>query len=232
MKPDLTKIKEPKPRRGSRHRRLPGPSKRTIEQREADLAFVADALVKGWAQRTIAEALTKERPYTVTRDVVKKDVAEVTTRWRLLCVDDVDSLKAEHLAKLLMLERKAWERIEALEQGAVREVARKTKYDGKKRESTGATKTIDKRDTTAVWLRAIQYCLTERAKILGLYAPVRLDAKGAALNFGTINNNTQNNVDVNVTITTAEPLDALTNYEVVDQEEIESESDEPSEAEE
>lgn len=220
MKPkvrDVSKIPEPKVNRAgpsAAKRRLRGPSERSVEQREADLAFIAERLIRGVMQRDIATELGKVRPYKFTLDMVKGDCGELVKRWRSLAIGDIEEQKAEQLARLMELERQAWAALARLEGGIERTVARKTTYTAKTRSSNSAMKVKDTKDNTAAWLRAIQFCIQERSKILGLYAPVKLDANGANLHFGDVTNN--NFVGVEVNITTDKPVEELAAFEIIE----------------
>lgn len=216
---DVSKIPEPRINKAgpsAAKRRLRGTSERSVEQREADLAFIADKLIRGTLQRDIATELDRARPYKFSLDMVKADSGELVKRWRSLAMGDIDDQKAEQLARIMELERQAWRALARLENGIERTVARKTKYTPKTRESKSAMKVRDNKDTTAAWLRTLQFCIVERSKILGLYAPVKLDAKGANLHFGDVNNV----VGVSVNITTEKPLEALGDFEIIDAAEL------------
>lgn len=197
-------------------RKAPGAAKRTVDQREADFAFIASKLIRGSSHREIAGELSKARSYGITRKTVSEDVIVVIERWRTACLDDIEAQKAEHLAKLAELERKCWQRIEALENGTAQEFGSKTVYKPKTRTSTRAARTKQTKDTTGYWLTMLQFCLKERAKILGFYAPLKLDAKGGPFAGG--GGTTNNFLAVNVTIATDKPVSELTAAEIVDEE--------------
>lgn len=217
---DVSKLPAPNPKKGgpaATKRTLRGPSERSAEQREADLAFISERLVRGVTQKDIVQQLGAVRPYKVTLDIIKGDCGELTKRWRYLAIGDIEDHKAEQLARLLELERQAWEALAKLQTGIERTVAKTTKYTAKTRESKSAMRMNDTKDNTAAWLKAIQFCIQERSKILGLYAPVKLEAKGANLNFGDVTNNF---VGVEVSITTDKPVEELASFEIVEAEPI------------
>lgn len=214
---DVSKLPPPNPKKGGRggaKRTLRGPSHRSAEQREADLAFISERLIRGVTQKEIVQQLGAVRPYKVTLDIIKGDSGELTKRWRSLAIGDIEEQKAEQLARILELERQAWAALARLESGIERTVARTTEYTAKTRRSKSAMKVKDTKDNTAAWLRAIQFCIQERSKILGLYAPVKLDAKGANINFGDVTNN--NFVGVEVNITTDKPVEELAAFEIIE----------------
>lgn len=223
MKPkvrDVSKLPPPNPKKGgpaATKRTLRGKSERSAEQREADLAFISERLVRGVTQKDIVQQLGAVRSYKVTLDIIKGDSGELTKRWRSLAIGDIEDHKAEQLARLLELERQAWEALAKLQTGIERTVAKTTKYTAKTRESKSAMRMNDTKDNTAAWLKAIQFCIQERSKILGLYAPVKLEAKGANLNFGDVTNNF---VGVEVSITTDKPVEELATFEIVEAEPI------------
>lgn len=170
-------------------RKLAGAKGRTIDQKEADLATVADLLTKGWTHHNIAVELCRihgDEKY-ISRSSVTEDANLLLRRWRQYSALTMDEMKGEHLARLQKLEAYAWERLETLMTGGASKTTSKVmeRHDGIRRRGevkpprvVSKAETKGNADTTATWVRTIQWCSEQRAKILGLYAPLRLAAGG------------------------------------------------------
>lgn len=157
-------------------RRLAG-GKRTIDQKEQDLAIVSAMLFAGKTHHEIAEHLCKLHEDTawITRSNVSRDADLLLRRWRELSTCDMADAKGKELAKLDAIERKAWEFIDAVG-GKTTTLynVRRLKADRAKGTAAGHG---GKKETMSVghWLHMIRWAAERRAKLLGLDAPLKID---------------------------------------------------------
>lgn len=191
-----------------RSKRITGPTTRLIAQREADHPLIAQMLVRGDSYVTIAKRLKEEhgRTYPCSKDTVHRDVQIIYERWRLLAAESIDKQKGLQLMRIQALEERCYAALDRLEEGASMESSTVTGTKaGEKEAATPVTikKTSRKgnADTTGAWLATLRHCLSERSKILGLYAPIKVDGSGP-MTFG----GTTLALQVNITNTSGEML--------------------------
>ncbi len=110
---------EPK-RLNKNSRKLAGAKARTIDQKEQDLAIVSQMLFVGRTHQEIADQLCAlhRDPAWITRSNISRDADLLLRRWRELSTSDIAEAKGRELARLDAIERRAWERIEALADGS------------------------------------------------------------------------------------------------------------------
>lgn len=82
--------------------------KRTRFEREADKAIVARMYIQGKTQVEIAQALAEERGYTLTQQMISKDLKDILDDWRRERFDDIDNMKGEEIARINRVEAEAW----------------------------------------------------------------------------------------------------------------------------
>ncbi len=148
-----------------------GTHKRKKDQREQDLAVVAELYLKGKRQVDIANHLAEIRPYTLTQQQISADLKTIRKRWLASSLRDFDELQSEELAKVERLEITYWEAWErSLEDRERRETSR----------TTGETARDSAKMVTQAglgdprYLTGIQWCITKRCEILGLNAPQKV----------------------------------------------------------
>jgi hypothetical protein len=83
-------------------------NKRTAAQKEADALFIEERILEGLPYGEIAERLSAERPYTLSKSQVFADARKIEARWREQCQALLETNKGRHLAALDVLTRKAW----------------------------------------------------------------------------------------------------------------------------
>ena len=187
--------------------------KRSKFQMEEDISFVAQYLGKGLSVPQIHK-LHKEwrKEYKLTERTIFNDANEALDRWRKLSHEAIDIEKGRHLLKLENIERTAWEKLEA-DRGEVTVTEAKEEMVGG---SVQVSKKIRKQiqSTSPVdWMRVVQWALEQRAKILGLYAPLQMDGGGDIVLGDKVENNTPT---VNIQINSTKGMEELTDFPVVD----------------
>ncbi len=187
----MSKPLSDEPTRKASKRTLGGKG-RTLEMKEADLATMAELLCKGWPHFRIAEELCRLHgdPKYIARPTVTQDADILIRRWRKMSTGDIAEKKGEELAKIQRIEAYAWERLEALvAEGVTKTTSKALDYRPAKKKGgrplyMSKAETKGNADTTAAWLATIRWASDQRCKILGLYAPVKVDAPGSTLNIG------------------------------------------------
>jgi hypothetical protein len=142
--------------------------KRTTHERERDRERVAELYLGGHTYREIAEILSSERDYTLVHSTVLRDMKVVEEQWRERATKHLSDWKAQELARIDKVERAAWE---AWERSIGQHEVCTEKSGGqygperqvKTEELAGDPRYLDK----------VAWCVSERCKILGLYAPAQ-----------------------------------------------------------
>ncbi len=143
---------------------------RTAFQRECDRAKIAQLYLQRRPISEIASAIERSR---VT---VMSDLKAIRAQWFESSQEAVGKRKAEELARIDRIELVAWEGYErsikireitktVLEQGGLGRL--KTKAESRKEALIGDPR----------WLDKVAWCVEQRAKILGLYAPAKLEGQ-------------------------------------------------------
>jgi len=147
-------------------KRKPGgqrPSERPLPP-EA-LLEVSELWLKGWPITRIAER------FGVHHSTIQHHLNNtIRPQW----LEQMSANKSIELAKISLVERTAWERFEAAEPGEVREVIEKGLLEGGSRPRI-VKEAVAKvtRTGAAAWLQIVQWCVEQRLRIHGLYAPSR-----------------------------------------------------------
>jgi hypothetical protein len=149
-------------------------TKRTPIQREHDLTQIAGLYLRGKTQAAIAEELK------ITQQQVSYDLKIIQARWRKDTTIDMDEAKRKELARIDELERTYWT---AWERSLDEKVKTRTE---KRAGEEGGKASIEKETLLGVpaYLAGVQWCISERCKLLGLYAPAKsalTDAEGNAI---------------------------------------------------
>lgn len=156
---------------------------RTLAQRLADRVVMTDMYLRGFSQEEIAQKISAERPYTISTRLVNTDLYRMYKEWREKYLKNIDDLKQQELARIDHLEKEYWdawdesrkkkteiqsERIEDKSEG-------RTGAIGQKYNRTKVKKRETQRDGDARFLDGIQWCISQRVKILGLEAAQRVE---------------------------------------------------------
>lgn len=112
-------------------------------QREQDLLRTAGWYLQGWTQRKIADALG------VTQQQVSYDLQQIRAEWKERTALALDEHKTCELAKIDNMESGYWQQW----QNSIDTSEHKSGYVG--------------------YLDGVQWCIEQRCKILGLYAPTQ-----------------------------------------------------------
>ena len=149
---------------------------RTHAERESDLAFVAQCAQNGEKKSAILEKLAAIRSYPITIKQVEKDYAEIESRWVTTFIrgQTLANLKSRELARLEALEEeawKAWTKSKTAGQVEKFDVSQEGKTVG------GKAVTAIKRDGDPKFLELMLKYSEHRCKILGLFAPIKIDAE-------------------------------------------------------
>jgi hypothetical protein len=156
--------------------------KRTKFQREQRYVEIARRYLKGETQTEIGATLGLDQSQ------ISLDLKVIQGRWRTQTAHDLDAAKARELARIDELERTYWvEWAESKEEKQIR--GTKTVHGESVRTEEQMRK--EQRDGNPSYLLGIQWCVEQRCKILGLYAPttvnlgfVRAEAQRIAAAYG------------------------------------------------
>lgn len=155
--------------------------KRTIAERERDLVDIAELYLRGYSQDHIAEEMSRNRPYTISRTMIWKDIQRIFARWEKSYVSAAHKLKMRELARLDRLEAEYWDAWERSKKDYI-EVRRDhivDKRSGDGGEERGIdtnnayerTKTVSRKEQRVGdprYLEGIERCIKQRCLILGI----------------------------------------------------------------
>lgn len=146
---------------------MPGGRKNTafavLERREK----VARMYAQGMWQADIAARVG------VSRGQVTQDLAVIIKVWQATLVSEVGRLKAEQLAKIDATEAAAWEGWHRSCEVARRKRAKLIRTDDGERTETQQDEEPQAGDPR--FLQVVMSCVSERCKIIGAYAPTKID---------------------------------------------------------
>ncbi len=145
---------------------------RTAFKKESDRVKVAEMYLERRTIDEIAKALG------LNRKTVSADLRVIQERWLQSCDRLTSARKAEELARIDRIELTAWEGYyrsittreitkTVLETEGQSAVVSKSKAESRKEQLVGDPK----------WLDKVCWCVEQRAKILGLYAPTKSEGK-------------------------------------------------------
>lgn len=160
-----------------------GLRKRTDEQREVDLIETATMYVKGWRQDQIAKYISEHRPYSLTSAQIGYDIRTIHERWVHAQLINMDEAKARELSKIDKTESAAWEAWEkSLQDENIIESTRIEDNAAAVRNPKATTYTrgkVNKRSKPGLgnpkYLEIVLRCIDQRCRVLGVYAPEKLD---------------------------------------------------------
>lgn len=143
--------------------------KRTNAEREADLVRVSELYVKGYNYQQIADNLS------LTRRQVEKDVSALMTRWQHSYVEDIHMYKVAELEKINLIEKEAWVAWERSKGG--KKINTKTLQESDQFGRSRTSSITDQESHGDIqYLQTIQWCVNQRARILGIFAPAKVAA--------------------------------------------------------
>ncbi len=157
--------------------------KRTELEHELDLLKTAELYVKGWRQDQIADYISEHRPYKLSSSAISLDIKILHERWVHAQLINMDEAKARELSKIDKVETAAWEAWEkTLTDDVITESTRIEDNAAAVRNPKATTYTrgrVNKRTQTgrgdAKYLDIVLKCVNQRCRILGVYAPDKID---------------------------------------------------------
>lgn len=163
-------------------------NKRTSEQVERDRELTVQMVNKGFTYQEISDYIFDSFGYRISARQVGSDMAVVRKRWLESQMDEYRLLVRQELARLDSFEGELWEAWRAskgtITQKRVEEVAKRVRYEmeGDVEDDDLVKMMVDKVITTTnesvgdrSFLELIFKTQQERRKLLGVYAPARLD---------------------------------------------------------
>lgn len=163
-------------------RPLPPAAKRTEGEREVDLIEIAKLYMTGETQQTIADHISKIRPYSLTRVTIHNDLKVLHERWKESQLVDFDTAKAKELAKIDRLENEywfAWKRSLRMSEEIISEKIQDSQTTQSGTTPGYAREKIKKKEVTTFgdprYLQGVQWCVDKRCAIFGLDAPKKVD---------------------------------------------------------
>lgn len=157
---------------------MPGGRKRTIIERERDLAITSELYVKGMSDWQIANIVSKQYDFELTPRSIRNDKVELRKRWResqLINFDEAKARELELIDRLIEACWKGWENSLREEGYEVIEEAKEDKLAGGEGDTPIPMQRYKKiirraeRDGSVIWLEEIRKLSDQRAKIYGLY---------------------------------------------------------------
>lgn len=143
--------------------------KRSEFEREQQLVEIQAMYLRGARQMDIAAE------FNISQPQISRDLATIKARWRNTTTINLDEAKQKELIRIDELERTYWT---AWERSLDEKVKTRTeKFSG----DDGRGKASVEKETllgVPAYLTGVQWCISERCKILGLYAPVKNDQTG------------------------------------------------------
>jgi hypothetical protein len=112
----------------------------------------------------------------VDRSTVSRDLKVLNTRWREAAVHDLDAAKGQELERIDLLEQEYWAAWEASKQERQTSTTEQTTDAEGERLRAGIRKVEQTGDPR--YLAGVQWCIEQRAKILGLHAPTETRLTG------------------------------------------------------
>ena len=145
---------------------MAGPT-RTPEQRERDLETTARMYCRGSTMQAIADYLE------VTRQQIGYDWQVLLTRWRENADASIEDKLAAELEKINQVERTYWD---AWERSLKPKDSTRKQSSKRGEESMILAETrSEQRDGEPRYLEGVRWCIEQRLKIIGGYAPAKVD---------------------------------------------------------
>lgn len=145
--------------------------KRNEAQHSRDLDRVAHLYLRGYSHQQIAEIISAEQPYTISRQMITKDISTIRELWVKSASLAYEEAIGRELAKIDELERAAWDSFEKSigdKKMELKEVVKTTgagEPDGQR--IRAISKTATDRGTTK-YLEIVQWCIEKRVELLGI----------------------------------------------------------------
>jgi Helix-turn-helix domain len=148
---------------------------RSKGKRERDLNLIADLYVQKVPQAEIAKAVG------LSQGTVSTEIKRLIEFWKEQRLDDLDKIKLEQLHRIDRMERELWEAWNKSKRSGKRTITKSKagEFSGSvQQDKYWSAKSVEE-DVIAgdmQYMHGIQWCVQERNKIIGLYAPKKLAA--------------------------------------------------------
>lgn len=155
-----------------------GQTPRTPTDQDHDKQDVARWFLQGYPIGAIQEKLDKDRPYTVSRAMVRTTLKQIRDDWRKSSLIDFNEAKNQELQRLEALEAAYWEGWrKSLEDEKVAFTGRTEGASGDDNIATWdkASETVTNRVGEKGFLDGVLECIDKRCRILGLFMPEKLE---------------------------------------------------------
>lgn len=154
-------------------------NKRTEAQRAIDLHFIEQRHIRGATAARITTELNEQRPYKLSPSQIAHDLVEIRNLWEARTVATRNAQITRELAGLDEQETELWEAWEKSKKETIKQVVEQRTRGGKAR--NGTTQRIEKelKHGDPAYMRLILEVRQQRAKLLGLNAPEKLEHTGA-----------------------------------------------------
>lgn len=150
-------------------------TKRTEFQILRDKAFISDKLLKGSGPTAISLALNKRRPYNLSESQMRYDIKKIRAEWVKQYLQNYDQLRAQELARINKLEKESWKAWSRSRRNKKKVTKNETSMSAQG-DFTGTQDKDSRKEVTErtpgdkKFIEAIQWCIEQRCKILGLDA--------------------------------------------------------------
>ena len=145
-------------------------NKRTDFQREQDYETITSLYLRGVRQSAIATQLN------LSRQQIGYDLKTIQRRWQEKTVIDLDEAKNKELSRIDELERVYWQ---AWQDSKGEKTKSRQEANGKSKDGkpivTRVTAEKEQMLGNPAYLTGVQWCISERCKLLGLNAPIKID---------------------------------------------------------
>jgi len=146
-----------------------------MHKRQQRLAYterrkeVAKLYLEAWTQQAIADH------FGVNQSTISRDLEAIRQQWVDSAIKDFNQAKATELARIDKLEREYWSGWER-SQDEVKKTSQKAKTQGDNKPNyVEKAQSVEDRVGDPRYLSGVQWCIEQRCKILGIYAPERQD---------------------------------------------------------
>lgn len=149
-----------------------GRKSRTKTEKARDLLLISELYLRGRSIAEIHKAVNEERGWELSRNQTLRDIQECVKLWRKHVAENIEEKKAVEIAKIDNLEKTYWEQFEKskeptktsrIKQGGMMIKGELANPDYATMEDTERTNIGDVK-----WLERVEWCITQRCKILGL----------------------------------------------------------------
>lgn len=136
-----------------------------------DLVDISRLYLRGYGLAQITDWISVNRDYALSGDSIRQDLRKIHRLWLDEMLVNYDEVMARELARIDNLEFAYWQEYERSKQDAVELEEERTRgVSGMTKEERTRKKTSARLADTR-YLAGVQWCIEQRCKMLGLYAP-------------------------------------------------------------